>query len=183
MDELYVWLESYGGTSYDLTSTIYSIEATLPFVSPFDWRTSIENVLDQMDEAVDIIEKYGKNLPDNLPSKQIAKRMFVMDVLSKLVENVRAVCREMGLDIDDITTIDKLRNVVLAMSELIDMFINNTIETIQKEDLFEKHEDDNDDSFQNILDVDERDIVQLSYNVAQIRDTYFMSLDDDSDEQ
>ncbi len=183
MDELYVWLESYGGTSYDLTSTIYSIEATLPFVSPFDWRTSIENVLDQMDEAVDIIEKYGKNLPDNLPSKQIAKRMFVMDVLSKLVENVRAVCREMGLDIDDITTIDKLRNVVLAMSELIDMFINNTIETIQKEDLFEKHEDDNDDSFQNILDVDERDLVQLSYNVAQIRDTYFMSLDDDSDEQ
>ena len=183
MDELYVWLESYGGTSYDLTSTIYSIEATLPFVSPFDWRTSIENVLDQMDEAVDIIEKYGKNLPDNLPSKQIAKRMFVMDVLSKLVENVRAVCREMGLDIDDITTIDKLRNVVLAMSELIDMFINNTIETIQKEDLFEKHEDDNDDSFQNILDVDERDIVQLSYNVAQIRDTYFMSLDDGSDEQ
>lgn len=183
MDELYVWLESYGGTSYDLTSTIYSIEATLPFVSPFDWRTSIENVLDQMDEAVDIIEKYGKNLPDNLPSKQIAKRMFVMDVLSKLVENVRAVCREMGLDIDDITTVDKLRNVVLAMSELIDMFINNTIETIQKEDLFEKHEDDNDDSFQNILDVDERDLVQLSYNVAQIRDTYFMSLDDDSDEQ
>lgn len=183
MDELYVWLESYGGTSYDLTSTIYSIETTLPFVSPFDWRTSIENVLDQMDEAVDIIEKYGKNLPDNLPSKQIAKRMFVMDVLSKLVENVRAVCREMGLDIDDITTIDKLRNVVLAMSELIDMFINNTIETIQKEDLFEKHEDDNDDSFQNILDVDERDLVQLSYNVAQIRDTYFMSLDDDSDEQ
>jgi hypothetical protein len=63
------------------------------------------------------------------------------------------------------------------------MFINNTIETIQKEDLFEKHEDDNDDSFQNILDVDERDLAQLSYNVAQIRDTYFMSLDDDSDEQ
>lgn len=179
-EELYVWLESYGGTSYDLTSTIYSIEATLPFVSPFDWRTSIDNVLDQMDDAVGIIEKYGKSLPDNLPSKQLAKRAYVMDVLSKLVENIRAAARELGLDLDDITSVDRLRNVVLTMSELIDMLINTDLEGLSR--AFEDHEDDNDDSFQEILDVDERDLAQLSYNVAQIRKTYFMTLDDSSEE-
>lgn len=179
-EELYVWLESYGGTSYDLTSTIYSIEATLPFVSPFDWRTSIDNVLDQMDDAVGIIEKYGKSLPDNLPSKQLVKRAYVMDVLSKLVENIRAAARELGLDLDDITSVDRLRNVVLTMSELIDMLINTDLEGLSR--AFEDHEDDNDDSFQEILDVDERDLAQLSYNVAQIRKTYFMTLDDSSEE-
>lgn len=180
-EELYTWLESFSGASYDLTSTIYSIEATLPFISPFDWRTSIDNVLEQMDEACAVIEKYGKSLPDNLPNKQEAKRQYVMTVLGMLVENVRAVCRQLNIDIDDITTVDKLKDIVLALSELIDMFINNDIDTIKKDGLYDQHEDDNDDSFREILNVDERDLVQLSYNVSQIRSTYFMTLDDDSE--
>lgn len=181
MDELYVWLESYSGTSYDLVSTINSIEATLPFVSPFDWRTSIENVLDQMDEAVAVIEKYGKNLPDTLPTKQRAKRAFVMATLSSLMSNVSGVCRLLNIEIDDVNTIDQLRKVVLTISELLDMFINNDIDTIMNEELYDKHEDDNDDSFENLLGIDKRDLSQLSYNVTQIRSAYFMSLEDDSE--
>jgi hypothetical protein len=97
------------------------------------------------------------------------------------MSNVSGVCRLLNIEIDDVNTIDQLRKVVLTISELLDMFINNDIDTIMSEELYDKHEDDNDDTFENILGVDKRDLSQLSYNVAQIRSAYFMSLEDDSE--
>lgn len=181
MDDLYVWLEAYGGTSYDLTSTINAIDSSLPFVSPFEWKTSIENVLDQKDDAISVIEKYGRSLPDNLPSKQIAKREYEQDVLFKLATVVNVAAAEMGLTLDDITSADQLQNVVLTMTELIDMLIHNDEESFQK--AFDDHEDANDDSFEETLGVDARDLVQLSRNVQQIRNIYYMTLDDNPDDE
>lgn len=180
MDEIYTWLEQYAGTSYDFQDSVQSIGTETAFISPFEWRISIEEILRLLDEATDVIDEHWRELPGILPHRNELKRLLSYHTLYLIMGNVRRVCEQMNIELHRIQTVDQLKVTVVTIAELIDMLINNTLDDIIKKELFNLHEEENDDSFSEILDLDARDMSQLSYNVNAIRQSYFeMASDDD----
>lgn len=172
-EEIYIWLESYSGTSYDFDESVSEISADDAFTQPYDWSVGIDLILRQLDEACDTIDTYWRNIPTDLPDRNTMKRMLSQLTLEKLVANIKMVCGKLNIDPVRIDSIDKLKMVVVTLSELIDMLINHDPEEIMAKGLFDQHESDNDDSFYQILSVMKEDVPQLSFNVRSIRDTYF----------
>ncbi len=180
-DEMYTWLEEYSGTSYDFKEAIMEIDGNQPFLSPFNWRISIGLILDQLDDAMDVIDEYWKALPDTLPNRKDFKRILAEHTLRQIVNNVNGVCKQLNIDPPDIHTVDELREAVITLCELLDMLINHPIDEILKNDLYTEHEENNDDSFSEILDVQKQDMTQLSFNVNAIRQAYYEGLDEEDE--
>lgn len=181
LDEVYTWLESYGGVSYDFDESIQEIDGNRAFISPFDWRVSIDLILDQLDDAIDLVDEYWRNLPATLPPRKKLKRILAETTLFNLVKNVQSVCNQLNIDPPEISTVDQLRVVVVTLCELIDLLANHELNDIIENNLFEEHEEENDNSFEEILDIHQQDITQLAFNVNAIRQAYYEGLDEDEE--
>lgn len=182
LDEIYTWLESYAGVSYDFDESVKEIDASNAFIDPFNWRVSIEMILSQLDDACDTIDAYRNAIPANLPNRNKMKRIITQNTLQLIVTNIHAVCTQMNIDLpSQITTMDQLKEIVEVIYELLDMLINNDLNEIIKNDLFTEHEDENDNSFMTYLGLSKQDMSQLSFNVNAIRESYYDSLDNEND--
>ena len=181
LDEVYTWIEEYAGTSYDFDEAIQEIDGNAAFLSPFEWRTAIDLILDQMDDALDIVDKYWRLLPDTLPNRTNLKRMITETTLRELVKNVDSVCKQLNINTPTMTTVDDLRDIVVALCELLDILIEHDTDDIIKNKLYEEHEENNEDSFAYKLDIQKEDMTQLSFNVSSIRQAYFEGLDEDEE--
>ncbi len=176
-DELYSWLESYAGTSYDFSEAISEVDQQHAFIDPFNWRVSLEMVLDQLDDACDIIDRYCQALPTYLPNKKKLKRILSQDTLSRITGNIRGVCGMMNLTLDEISTIDQLKDVIETLYEFLDMMTSHDINDIIKHDLYQLHEEENNDSYSNILSVFKEDLPQIAMTINAIRSAYYDALD------
>ena len=182
LDEIYTWLESYAGVSYDFDEPIKEIDASNAFIDPFNWKASIEIILSQLDDACDVIDEYWRAIPENLPSRNKMKRILTQNTLQLIVTNIRAVCTQMNIDLMyEITTMDQLKETVEVISDLLDMMVNHDINEIIKQDLFTQHEEENDDSFMNYLGLSKQDMSQLSFNINAIRESYYDALNNEDD--
>lgn len=179
LDEIYVFLEEYTGTSYDFDESVAEINGETAFVSPFEWRVAIENILTQLDEATDAIDEHWRNIPSDMPNRTEMKRMLAQRALTLLVGNIKNVCDQLNIDTPKMSTIDQLKIVVQTLFELLEMLGAYELDVILKDELFEQHEEENDDSFNEILDVTKKDITQLSFNVSAIRQAYYEALDEE----
>lgn len=184
LTEIYTFLEEYTGTSYDFDSSVAEIQGETAFVSPFEWRVAIENILNQLDDAIDAIDEHWRLIPPTMPNRSDSKRMLAQRTLSLLVKNIRNVCDQLNIDTPTMETLDQLKVVVQTLFELIEMLSSYELDQILKENMYETHEEENDDSFSNVLDVAKQDMTQLSFNVSAIRQAYYEALDtEEQDEQ
>lgn len=179
LDEIYVWLESYAGVSYDFNEAITELSRTNACVDPFQWKISIETILDQLDQANDVIDEYKQSIPMELPAAKRMKRILTENMLTGVLGSVRGVFTQLNLDPPTITTVDKLRDVVQTMYELLTMLTSNDINDILKQNMYEDHEENDDDSFANVIGVMKQDVSALAMSVNAIRDSYFDALDAD----
>jgi hypothetical protein len=180
-EEIYIWLESYSGTSYDFDESIREISSDDAFNQPFDWSVGIDLILKQLDDACDVIDQYWRAIPTDLPDKNTMKKMLSRKTLEGLVANIRSVCGKLNIDAVRIDSVDQLKFIVVTLSELIDMLINHDPEEIMAKGLFDQHEEDNNESFYRLLNVMKEDVPQLSFNVRAIRDSYLDSLNNEED--
>ena len=178
-EEIYVWLESYGGTSFDFDESIQEIGETEAIVDPFTWHTGIDIILTQLDEACDIIDEYWRAIPEGMPNRKKMKRMLTENVLGLIVGNIRSICNMLNLNLEEIKTMDQLHVVIDALYELINLLRTHTIDEIIKNGLYDQHEEENDNSFANVLNVMKEDMAQLAMNVTSIQDEYYDSLDNE----
>jgi phosphoglycerate-specific signal transduction histidine kinase len=181
-DEIYTWLESYAGVSYDFDESIKEIDASNAFIDPFNWRVSIEIILNQLDDACDIIDMYWKAIPTALPPRDKMKRLLTQNTLQMIVTNIRSVCTQINVDlVNEITTMDRLKETVEVISELLDILVNHDLNEIIKQDLFTQHEEENDNSFLTYLGLNKQDVSQLSFSVNAIREAYYDALNNEDD--
>lgn len=180
LDEIYSWLESYAGVSYDFDESIKELSQLNACVDPFEWKISIEDILDNLDDANDVIDQFKTAIPVNLPSATKIKRTLAENMLSGIVKSIRGTCDQLNIDIDAIQTIDQLRNIVQTMYELLTMLNTNDITTIIQKGLYESHEEGDDDSFAEVLGVMKEDMSSLAMNFNAIRDAYYDTLDAES---
>lgn len=179
LNEIYTFLEEYTGTSYDFDDSVAAIRGDTAIVSPFEWRVAIETILQQLDEATDAIDEHWKLIPPDMPNRTDSKRILAQRALTLLVGNVHAVCDQLNIDTPSMQTIDQLKYVVQTLYELIEMLGSHELDQILKENMFDEHEEENDESFSRILDVSDKDITQLSFNVNAIRQAYYEALDEE----
>ena len=51
LEELYNWLESYSGTSYDFSESFKEIDGDQAFLNPADWHYGMSFILKQLQDA------------------------------------------------------------------------------------------------------------------------------------
>lgn len=179
LDEIYAWLESYAGVSYDFNEAITELSRTNACIDPFQWKISIETILDQLSQANDVIDEYKQSIPMELPNAKQIKRILTENMLSGVLNSIRAVFLQLNLDPPTIKTVDQLRDVVQTMYELLIIIVSYDINDILKRNLYEEHEENDDNSFANVIGVMKQDITSLAMSVNAIRDSYFDALDAD----
>ena len=171
LDELYVWLESYSGTSYDFAESFEEIQGDTAFVNPSDWRYGIEMIVSQMNDACDIIDKHKTAIPETMQNNVVCKRELTQTVINGIKRNIDEVCNRMLISHRRISTIDECSVMVVAIFELIDMIVDTDTSDIMA--AFDKHEEENDNSFYELLNITRDDMTQLSLNVGSIRQFVF----------
>jgi hypothetical protein len=181
-DEIYPWLESYAGVSFDFDESMKEIDGQTAIVEPFTWHAGIIILLEQLDDACNIIDTYWRAIPEGLPTKNKMKRMLTEHVFTLLLANIHTICNELNLDIPEVSTMEILKNVIEAMYDLLRMLKEHDTDEISTQNMYEDHEEANDDSFAEMLGVMKEDLPQLSMTVNAIVDAYYDSLDvDDMD--
>lgn len=176
--ELFIWLERYSGVSYDFSEDIASIKGDIAFIDTYEWFNVISNLFDNLSEAIDVVDEFGDNLTDELPNKKKVKNMLTSYVISNLLDNVNDIKRKLNIDIVDISNADTLIQHINIIMELIQMLSENEMDDIFKQQLFEKHEEENGNTFTEILNIQKDDITNMYFTVSSIRQDYFDSLDE-----
>lgn len=177
LEEIYIWMESYAGVSFDFDETMQDVGNQVAIIEPFTWHSAIIILLSQLDDACDIIDTYWRAIPEGLPSKNRMKRILTEHVFTLIITNIRNICNQLNLDIPEITTMDYLKQVIEALYDLLQMLTNNTVDDIITKHMYDDHEEANDDSFSNVLSVMPEDMSQLAMSVTAIRDSYYDALD------
>lgn len=176
--ELFIWLERYSGVSYDFSEDIASIKGDIAFIDTYEWFNVISNLFDNLSEAIDVVDEFGDNLTDELPNKKKVKNMLTSYVISNLLDNVNDIKRKLNIDIVDISNADTLIQHINIIMELIQMLSENEMDDIFKQQLFEKHEEENGNTFTEILNIQKDDITNMYFTVSSIQQDYFDSLDE-----
>lgn len=176
--ELFIWLERYSGVSYDFSEDIASIKGDIAFIDTYEWFNVISNMFDNLSEAIDVVDEFGDNLTDELPNKKKVKNMLTSYVISNLLDNVNDIKRKLNIDIVDISNSDTLIQHINIIMELIQMLSENEMDDIFKQQLFEKHEEENGNTFTEILNIQKDDITNMYFTVSSIQQDYFDSLDE-----
>lgn len=179
-EAVYSWLEQHSGVSYDLNDDINQIKGDVAFTETFTWATKISLILDELDEALDVIDENHRELTEDLPGRDDFKRMLVTDTIMKILNEVNGIKRQLGITPTKIKTVNELLQHVNAIRDLINMLKINPIEDIIKDKLFEKYEDENDDAFSELLDLHKNDMTNLWETVRSVVD-YIEDDDDESD--
>lgn len=175
--EIYIWLESYAGVTFDFSDDFEIIKGDTIFIEPYLWIITINEILEHLEEAVGCIEKYGDDLPDDMPRKKDLKKFVTMSVLSSILTNLNSIKKKLNIEEVDINNFDTLIRHVETMHDLVVMLTENPIEDVLKNRMFEKHEEENDESFYELFEISKNDIPNMSFTVNSIRDAYLESLD------
>lgn len=183
LDEVYVWMEEYCGVSYDFKEAIQEVSGTQAFISPFEWRITLELVLEHLNEAIDAIDEHWRGLPEDLPNRTEMKRMFTQSTLMLILQNINSVCSQMNIEPpQNISTIDQLSNAIVVIADLITLLANHSLDEIMNRNLFDEYEESNGEAFFNVLQLHREDMTQLSFTVNEIRQMYYESLDEEDAE-
>ena len=90
-------------------------------------------------------------------------------------KNIDDVCNRMMLTHEKVVTIDQCSTMLITLYELIEMIIGTETGEIMKQ--YDQHEEDNDNSFFNLLNIERDDMTQLSLNVNAIRQSVFDAME------
>lgn len=178
-EEVYDWLEQWSGSPYDLTEEIELVSSDMAFTEPYCWKLTIGLIIDNLAEAIDIINTYGDNLPEELPSKGELVKVLTAYVLCELIDVVNHVKQQMNISNTDIKSVNDLYNNVTVLTDLIDMLTEHDMDEIIKDNLFEKYNEENDDMFTEVLDIYKNDLTNIHFAIDSIRENYSDSNDDE----
>lgn len=182
LSEIYTWMEQYSGVSYDFNDDIKDISGDVIYIEPIVWRIGICDILDNLKDAVEIIDEYGTSAPDDLPSKTEMKKLLTQHIIERLLSIINKIKRQLNIEQVDIERFDVLIKHVELLSRLVEFMIQHSMEDIARHNLFEKFDDDNGNEYSEILNITKGDIANMHIFVTSTREDYFESLDDDDDE-
>lgn len=182
--EIYNFFEQYAGVSYNFVEDLQKLNDNLIFIEPYEWQSDKDNILENLQDALDCIEEYGQFLGEDMPNKSDLKKIVASYVLSELMKNLNSIKKTLNIEEGDISTFDELENQLFVVGMLVEMLVNNSLDTLLAENLFDTYlteEEDDDNPFVDVLGLHKNDVPNLSFTVTSIREDYFESLNEDEE--
>lgn len=179
MEEIYMWIEQYSGVSYNIADNEDLNDKYLPYVDPYEWKTNILMILDNLPDAIEVINTYANLIPDALPGKKEMKTLVVEDTTGRILRNIQRVLKDLDLETPTIQSIDDLANVVNALGGLIDLLSNTSTEDLLKNKVFEEYEEENDDILEEMFELVKSDLSNMKFTVTAKHDEYFTLMEDE----
>jgi len=179
--EIYNFLEQFSGVEYDFGDDLKSISGYTAFIEPYQWKSGIDNIMEDLEEALDCVEDYAEFITDDLPRKKDLKKIITMSVLSAIISNLNNVKRNLNIENVEISNVDDLMFQIQTISDLINMLIEKTIDDIIQHDEFDKYDEENDGAFTDLLGIHKNDMTNMSFTVNSIRQDYFETLDEENE--
>lgn len=177
-EEIYIWIESYAGCSYDVDKELEFIKDNdKPFTETIEWKLVNEQLIDQLSEIFDIINEYGSLIPDNLPDEDKMKQAFASKILLGMLEGINGVKRQLHIQQVDINDYNVLLKHVDVLFDLISMMKENNLDTIIEKGMFDKYNEENEDDFTDLLGLTSSDVSNIYYTIASVNED-----DEDEDE-
>ena len=179
--EIYIWVESYAGCAYDIEESIQMLDdPNIVFRNRFEWKITVEELLDDLVDIYDIIDEYGYLIPDQLPDASDMKQMYREKILGAVMKSLNDIKRQLHIQQIDLGDHRLIMYHVDVMYDLIDMLASNTMDTIIEKHLFEKYNEENDDAFDNLFGITKNDLSNMHETINSVIDD--LSDDNDDDE-
>lgn len=181
--DIYNFFEQFAGVSYDFSSDIREISGDTIFIDPVRWRNTVASIINNLQDALDIIEEYSEYLGEDMPSKRNLKKIVASYVLGELTSLLNSIKGKLNIEKTDISTFDNLEQQLITISEMIEMFVNTPLDEIVSKNLFVnsfvEDEDEEDNPLEILFGLYPNDVTNLSFTISSIRDDYFTQLDED----
>jgi hypothetical protein len=182
--EIYNFFEQFAGVSFNFIEDLQALDGNAIFIETYEWQTKKDDILENLQDALDCIEENGQYLGEDMPSKQDLKKIVASYVLSELVKDLNSIKQTLNIEVNDIASFDDLENQLYVISMLVEMLANNSLDTLLSENLFATYiteEEDEDNEFETVLGLSANDVPNLSFTVTSIREDYFESLNEDEE--
>jgi hypothetical protein len=182
--EIYNFFEQFAGVSFNFIEDLQALDGNAIFIETYEWQTKKDDILENLQDALDCIEENGQYLGEDMPSKQDLKKIVASYVLSELVKDLNSIKQTLNIEVNDIASFDDLENQLYVISMLVEMLANNSLDTLLAENLFATYiteEEDEDNEFETVLGLSANDVPNLSFTVTSIREDYFESLNEDEE--
>lgn len=182
--EIYNFFEQFAGVSFNFIEDLQALDGNAIFIETYEWQTKKDDILENLQDALDCIEENGQYLGEDMPSKQDLKKIVASYVLSELVKDLNSIKQTLNIEVNDIASFDDLENQLYVISMLVEMLANNSLDTLLAENLFATYiteEEDDDNEFETVLGLSANDVPNLSFTVTSIREDYFESLNEDEE--
>ena len=184
LPELYEFFEKFAGVTFNFDDLFETIQGYTAFIEPYLWQTCINETLDGLEEALSLIEQFGDDLNDDMPTKEEAKMLIANNVISGLMKNLNDVKTILHIDKTDISGYDELQMHIYVVGNLIKMLVDNSLDDILSKKLFDElltDDDEDENPFETVLGLHRNDMPSMSFIVSSIREDYFASLEEDEE--
>lgn len=161
--EIYSWIDSRTGVSYDFNQELVEMKNNTIFFEPEEFQISYQQIKNELAECCDAIDMYRDEIPDDLPRYDELKRLFVGTVLDGVTNVINDVIIKLNIKNITFNSMYQLDTTVTLLCELCDLFKYNSLETITSELLFEKLNAENDNAYTDILEIVSSDITNMYY--------------------
>ena len=183
-DEIYAFFLQHTGVSYDFQPNLEIIKGDRIFLDTYTWKTYINTILDDLQDALDCIEEYGDTVPDTMPNKAAFKKLIAGYVLGGIMENLNYIKRVLNIDPIDISSYDDLEQHLFAVGKLVEMLTTHPLNEITDQHMFDTYitEDEEDDNaFVTLLGLHEKDVFNMYETISSIKEDYSEMLDEEEE--
>lgn len=169
--EIYIWIESYSGCTYDIDESIEKLnDPNIVFLNRLSWKLTIEQLIDDLSDIYDIIDEQQFMIPDNLPNAEEMKKLFREKILDTVTTSLNDIKRQLHIPQINIADHRLVLYHVDVMYDLIDMLSTNSMDTITTDNLFDKYNEENDDAFINLFGISKEDLPNMHDTVNSVID-------------
>lgn len=163
LTEIYCWIESRTGVSYDFNQELMEMSKDAIFFEPGEFKISYYQIRNELTECCFAIDEFRDQIPDDLPRYDELKRLFVGTVLSGITNIISGILDRLNIKELTFNSIGELDNTVNMLVSLCDMFRNNSIEDITNNMMFERLNGEYDNGLTDTFELVSSDITNMYY--------------------
>ena len=167
-EDFYLWIEQYGGCTYDLTDDFRQIEGDAIFINPNGWKINVECLMDTMNDMLEVLDEHKQDLPDVFPSYTALRNFVISETLTSLITIVNDIKQNLNIEPVNINNVDVLNDHVLNLYELVNAVATYTLEHLSKIDWFDQFEEDNDHFLRDNFGLVKNDLTNIHFVVNDI---------------
>lgn len=163
LSEIYNWIESRTGVSYDFNQELVEMGDDLIFFEPEEFKIDYQQIRTELTACCRAIDEFRDQIPDDLPRYDELKRLFVATVLNGVTTTIEGILTKMNIKLITFNNMGDLDNTVDMLVALCDMFRNNSLEDITNNLMFERLNGEYDNAFTDVLEIVPSDITNMYY--------------------